>query len=195
MKKRKELNIKSLTVEQIENELKREKYKSRFIKMFINTISALIIIFAISTLIATFITPLLEVSETTMKPSINNGDYVVAVKTQNLKRGDIVAFYHGNKILIKRVIALEGDWINIDEKGNVYLNNKQLKEDYILNKSSGDYTIDFPYQVPNNKYFVLNDERDIVIDSRNKDIDSIDKNTIIGKVVFRIWPFKKIGKL
>lgn len=195
MKKRKELNIKSLTVEQIENELKREKYKSRYIKMFINTISALIIIFAISTLIATFITPLLEVSETTMKPSINNGDYVVAVKTQNLKRGDIVAFYHGNKILIKRVIALEGDWINIDEKGNVYLNNKQLKEDYILNKSSGDYTIDFPYQVPNNKYFVLNDERDIVIDSRNKDIDSIDKNTIIGKVVFRIWPFKKIGKL
>lgn len=195
MKKRKELNIKSLTVEQIENELKREKYKSRYIKMFINTISALIIIFAISTLIATFITPLLEVSETTMKPSINNGDYVVAVKTQNLKRGDIVAFYHGNKILIKRVIALEGDWINIDEKENVYLNNKQLKEDYILNKSSGDYTIDFPYQVPNNKYFVLNDERDIVIDSRNKDIDSIDKNTIIGKVVFRIWPFKKIGKL
>ena len=195
MKKRKELNIKSLTVEQIENELKREKYKSRYIKMFINTISALIIIFAISTLIATFITPLLEVSETTMKPSINNGDYVVAVKTQNLKRGDIVAFYHGNKILIKRVIALEGDWINIDEKGNVYLNNKQLKEDYILNKSSGDYTIDFPYQVPNNKYFVLNDESDIVIDSRNKDIDSIDKNTIIGKVVFRIWPFKKIGKL
>lgn len=195
MKKRKELNIKSLTVEQIENELKREKYKSRYIKMFINTISALIIIFAISTLIATFITPLLEVSETTMKPSINNGDYVVAVKTQNLKRGDIVAFYHGNKILIKRVIALEGDWINIDEKGNVYLNNKQLKEDYILNKSSGDYTTDFPYQVPNNKYFVLNDERDIVIDSRNKDIDSIDKNTIIGKVVFRIWPFKKIGKL
>lgn len=195
MKKRKELNIKSLTVEQIENELKREKYKSRYIKMFINTISALIIIFAISTLIATFITPLLEVSETTMKPSINNGDYVVAVKTQNLKRGDIVAFYHGNKILIKRVIALEGDWINIDEKGNVYLNNKQLKEDYILNKSSGDYTIDFPYQVPNNKYFVLNDERDIVIDSRNKDIDSIDKNTIIGKVVFRIWPFKKMGKL
>lgn len=195
MKKRKELNIKSLTVEQIENELKREKYKSRYIKMFINTISALIIIFAISTLIATFITPLLEVSETTMKPSINNGDYVVAVKTQNLKRGDIVAFYHGNKILIKRVIALEGDWINIDEKGNVYLNNKQLKEDYILNKSSGDYTIDFPYQVPNNKYFVLNDERDIVIDSRNKDIDSIDKNIIIGKVVFRIWPFKKIGKL
>ena len=126
-----------------------------------------------------------------MKPTYENGDIVLSLKTKSLKSGDIVAFYHGNKILIKRVIAGSGSWINIDEVGNVYVNGEALSEDYISNKMLGEVDIEFPYQVPEGKYFVLSDDREILIDSRMSEIGCIDKDNIIGKVVFRVWPIKK----
>lgn len=187
----KQLN--KLSVSALEEEIRREKYKSKYIKILKSTIYALIIIAGISCLVATFVMPVLEVSDTTMKPLLNNNDIVLSVKTKKFDRQDIIAFYQGNKILIKRVIGVPGDWINMDDDGNVSVNGNVLEEDYISNKQLGDVNIEFPYQVLDNEYFVLSDERDKMIDSRNEDIGLIKKDNIIGKVIFRVWPFKEIG--
>lgn len=191
MNKERVNNSKKLTVSQVEEELKREVYKSKYTKILRSTIYALIIIAAIAAIVVTQIMPVLEINETSMKPTYENGDTVLSLKTKSLKSGDIVAFYHGNKILIKRVIAGSGSWINIDEVGNVYVNGEALSEDYISNKMLGEVDIEFPYQVPEGKYFVLSDDREILIDSRMSEIGCIDKDNIIGKVVFRVWPIKK----
>ncbi len=191
MNKERVNNSKKLTVSQVEEELKREVYKSKYTKILRSTIYALIIIAAIAAIVVTQIMPVLEINETSMEPTYENGDIVLSLKTKSLKSGDIVAFYHGNKILIKRVIAGSGSWINIDEVGNVYVNGEALSEDYISNKMLGEVDIEFPYQVPEGKYFVLSDDREILIDSRMSEIGCIDKDNIIGKVVFRVWPIKK----
>lgn len=185
--------IDNLNIHALEEEIKREKYKSRYTKILKSTIYALIIIAGISALIATLVMPVLEVSETTMKPLLNNNDIVVSIKTKKFNRQDIIAFYQGNKILIKRVIGLPGDWINIDIDGNVSVNGEVLEEVYVTNKQKGETNIEFPYQVLDNEYFVFSDERDKVIDSRNEDIGLIKKDNIIGKVIFKVWPFKQFG--
>lgn len=186
---------KSLTIKQVEEELKREKYKSKYKKVLKNTIYSLIIIAAVSALIVTLVMPVLEVSETSMKPTLNEGEIVITLKAKKLHRGDIIAFYQGNKILLKRVIATPGDFININDTGDVTINGTILDEPYINNKTKGDTLLKFPYQVLENQYFVLNDDRQSLIDSRNEDIGCIKKEDIIGKVIFRIWPFKSFGSI
>ena len=185
------IDYKSLTVTKLEQELKRETYKSKYTKILTSTIYALIIIAAIATLTATLILPVLQISGSSMEPTYNEGEIVVVIKNQNPKPGDIIAFYHGNKILIKRVIANAGSWINIDVDGSVYVDGEKLNEPYISELSRGDTDIEYPYQVPNESWFVLSDNRFETIDSRNKEIGSIPKKDIIGKIIFRIWPIKK----
>lgn len=184
---------KSLTSKQIEEELKREDYKTKYKKILKSTIYSLITIIALATIIATLLMPVLEVNETSMEPTLKNGEIVVSLKTQNLDQGDIIAFYHGNKILIKRVIASAGSFISIDEEGNVYVDGKLLEENYLKEKSLGETDIEFPYQVPDGSYFVLSDDRTMTHDSRNSEIGCISKENIIGKIVFRVWPFDRIG--
>lgn len=191
--KKKKIDYDYLTIKEIEQELKRETYKSKYLKILISTISTLIIAASISALIATLIMPVLEITGSSMNPTIEEKDIVITIKTKNLDSKDIVAFYHGNKILVKRVIAKSGNWVNIDSDGNVYVNDKLLTEPYVEKKYLGDIDIEFPYQVPENSYFVLGDERVTSIDSRNSLIGSIPKEDIIGKVIFRIWPIKRIG--
>jgi len=185
------IDYKKLTVSQLERELKRETYKSKYIKILKSTIYALIIIAAIAALIATLFLPVLEISGSSMQPTYESGEIVIAVKGNNPEIGDIIAFYHGNKILIKRVIAGPGSWVNIDEDGNVYVDGKKLNESYITELSKGDSDIEYPYQVPNESWFVLSDNRKETIDSRNSEIGSISKDNIIGKIIFRIWPLNK----
>lgn len=192
-KTKKEIDIKSLTSKEIEEELKRETYKSKYIKVLKSTIYALVIIAAIATLLATFFMPVFQISGSSMAPKYNNGEFVVSIKTTNLKRKDVIAFYHGNKILVKRVIASPGEWVAIDEKGNVYVDGLQLEETYVSNRVIGEYDIEFPYQVPDGHYFVLSDDRTESTDSRNSEIGSISEDDIIGKIVFRVWPFNNFG--
>ena len=187
------ISYKDLTINQIESELKRETYKSKYKTVLSTTIYALIIVFSLAALIATLIMPVLQISGSSMKPTLNEGEIVLSLKTKKLSTGDIVAFYHGNKILIKRVIAKSGDWINITEDGDVYVNDVLLKEPYIIKKHQGNIDIEFPYQVPEESYFVLGDERKNSIDSRNTSVGTVSKEDIIGKVIFRVWPIKKIG--
>lgn len=192
-KNKKDFNFdyKTLTKEQIEECLKRETYKSKYFNILTSTIYSLIIIAAIALIVATLIMPVFQISGSAMAPKLNNGDFVVSIKTSNVNSGDIIAFYHGNKILVKRVIARAGQWVVIDEEGNVYVDGILLQETYIDEKMLGDYDIKFPYQVPDGSWFVLSDNRSNVLDSRNSEIGCIKEEDIIGKILFKVWDSNK----
>lgn len=185
----KKVDIKSLTSQQVEKELKREIYKSKYIKVLKSTIYALIIIASVATLIATLIMPVLQINGTSMSPTYNGDEIVVSIKTKNLKQGDIIAFYHGNKILVKRVIASAGSWVTIDKEGNVYVNGSMLEEPYVVERTKGESDIEYPYQVPDGSWFVLGDNRSDSLDSRNTEVGCIKEDDVIGKILFKVWPF------
>lgn len=178
--------MKKYKINEIENEIKKEKYKIKYKSILKSTIYAFIIIISISCLIASLLLPVIEVTEKTV--NLNKGDIILAIKTKKLKIGDIVAFYQGNKILIKRVIGTPSDWVYIDENGIVSINGTVLEEPYIQNKAKEN--IEYLEQVKEKKLFVLNDDRTQLTDSRNPNIGQIEEENIIGKVILRIWPFK-----
>jgi len=194
-KSKEKIAYKSLTVEQLEKELKRETYRSRYFKILTSTIYALIIVAAVAALVATFVMPVLQISGSSMQPTFTEGEIVLSVKTNNLKQGDIIAFYHGNKILVKRVIAGPGSFVNITIDGDVYVDGVLLDEPYIQEKMLGDTNITYPYQVPDGEWFVLGDQREVSIDSRNTEIGCVSQDDLVGKVVFRVWPLNKFGKI
>ena len=200
MKKKKNTDLKkfdskSFTVSELEMELKREEYRMRYFKVLSSTIYALIIVASIAALVATLVMPVLQISGSSMTPTFHEGEIVFSIKTRNLKQGDIIAFYHGNKILVKRVIAGSGSFVNITIDGDVYVNGILLEEDYVKDKMLGDTNITYPYQVPDGEWFVLGDKRETSIDSRNSEIGCISQEDIVGKIIFRVWPFKRFGKI
>lgn len=181
------------TTEQLEAELAHEKYKHQYIRTFYSTVCALITVAAAVILLATMLMPVLKIYGTSMEPTLKAGDILFSVKTTDLKSGDIVAFYYNNKILVKRVIAEAGDWVDIDTAGTVYVNGEPLDEPYLTEKALGDCNITLPYQVPDSKIFVMGDHRTTSEDSRNTSIGCIAEEAIVGKIVFRVWPLTKIG--
>ena len=160
-----------------------------------SAIGILLVVAAISVLIATRLVPVLQVSGKSMEPALENGELVVIKKTTKIKQGDIIGFYYQSKILVKRVIGTAGDYIDIDEDGNVYVNGEKLDEPYAIKKDLGECDIDFPYQVPEGKYFVMGDHRSVSVDSRSSAIGCVAEDQIIGKVAFRFWPLSKMGFL
>ena len=184
------IDYRTLTSKEVEEELKRIKYNASYIKVLKSTVYALIIIVAISVLIATFFMPVFQISGKSMAPKYDNGDFVVSIKTSKLKSGDIIAFYHGNKILVKRVIAGAGQWVVIDKNGKVFIDGKEIDENYLTKKGLGDSDIKYPYHVPVDSWFVLSDDREETIDSRNSEIGCINNEDIIGKIIFKIWDSK-----
>lgn len=192
-------NIKTMepipNMSQIQSALNHEEYRKRYVKAVRSTIYALIVVAAIAVLVATLWLPVLEIYGTSMAPTFNPGEIVVSVKSKKFETGDVLAFYYENKLLVKRYIAGSGDWVNIDSEGTVYVNGIKIEEGYITDKSYEPCDIDFPYQVPENKYFVLGDSRTTSIDSRISSIGCIEEEKVVGKIVFRVWPFKKFGKI
>ncbi len=176
------------SAEMLEEELKRERNKIRYKRILKSTIYALIIVAAVAAIIATLVLPVLQISGTSMEPTLKNGEIVVLVKTSNLEYGDLCAFAYSNKVLIKRVIGLPGDTIVIEKDGTVYLNGYALEEPYITEKGFGECDVEFPYTVPENEYFLLGDQRTTSIDSRSTIIGCVPKEQVIGKLYFRIWP-------
>ncbi|MBR5272818.1 MAG: signal peptidase I [Clostridia bacterium] len=181
------------TSQEIQGELKRERNKMRYKKILKSTVYALIIVAAVAVLIATLVMPVLQISGTSMEPTLENGQIVALIKTNKLDRGDLCGFYYSNKILIKRVIGLPGDVIVIDAEGTVYVNNIVIDEPYLTEKMLGDCDLEFPYTVPEQSYFVLGDQRSNSVDSRNSVVGSIPFEDVMGKVVIRVWPFSDIG--
>ena len=180
---------------QLEDELIRVKYSERYRKLLKNTIYSLLIVAAISVLIATLFMPVLEIYGNSMNPTLENQDIVISLKTTDLQRGDICCMYYNNHILVKRVIGVAGDIIVMDEDGNVFVNGTLLDEPYLIEKSLGECDIEFPFTVPEQTVFVLGDNRSTSVDSRNSLIGCIMVEEIVGKIVFRVWPLGDIGMI
>ena len=192
-KKEKSTEISLPTVEALKAEIKREKIKQLYIKLLKSTIYALIVVAAIAVLIATLVLPVVQITGTSMEPGLSEGDIVVLVKTKHMERGDLCAFYYSNKVLIKRVIGLPGDYIEMDSQGNVYVNGELLEESYLTEKAFGECDIEFPYQVPESQYFVMGDQRATSIDSRSTVIGCVPYDQMVGKLFLRVWPFSKLA--
>ena len=180
------------SIRQIESERKRYRWQKAYVKALQGTISVLTYMAAVAALIATLVLPVLQIEGSSMEPTLSSGDIVLLTKTTNFSHGDICGFAWNNKILIKRVIGIPGDWIEIDTDGTIYLNGEKLDEPYVQQKAFGECDLEFPFQVPQEQYFVVGDMRESSIDSRNTLIGCIPKDQIVGKVFFRVWPFKSI---
>lgn len=177
----------------LEQELKRERYKHRYQKTLMSTVYALITVAAVAVLVATLWMPVLQIYGSSMSPTLEEGDIVVTVKTGELQRSDIVGFYYGNKLLVKRNIASTGSWVDMDESGRIYVDGIALEEPYVDSLSVGNADIEFPYQVPEEKYFLVGDHRSVSVDSRHSVVGCISEEYIVGKIVFRIWPLNRFG--
>lgn len=187
----KEMEVPSL--EMLEAELKREQYKRSYGKVLKSTVFSLLVVAAVAALIAVLLLPVLQISGTSMTETLQDRDIVVALNSSKYKTGDVIAFYYNNNILIKRVIAGPGDWVNIDEEGNVFVNEVKLDEPYVKEKALGECNIELPYQVPDKKCFVMGDHRATSIDSRSTAVGCVSDDAVVGKILFRVWPLSEIG--
>ena len=147
---------------------------------------------AVAVIIAVFIMPVLQISGTSMTDTLDDGDIVLAISTKKFETGDVIAFYYNNNILIKRVIAKAGDWVDIDQNGEVYVNGQHLDEPYVTDKAFGDCNIKLPYQVPEGRFFIMGDHRETSVDSRNKSIGCVSEEMMVGRLLFRVWPLNEI---
>ena len=178
---------------ELEAELKREKYKRKYRKTLKSTLFALITAAAAAVLVATLWLPVLQIYGNSMEPTLSEGQIVVSVNAEHMERGDIVAFYYGNKVLIKRYIAGPGDWVNILEDGTVTVNGEEIDEPYLTEKDFGICDLELPYQVPEGSHFLLGDHRKTSVDSRHSSVGCIANDLMVGKIICRVWPLNLLG--
>ena len=169
------------------------RYRKRFIRTLRDTVHTIIVIAAVAVLITNLMVPVLRIYGHSMNDTLDEGNIVLSVKGSTFKTGDIIAFYYNNKLLVKRVIGDSGDWIDIDQDGNVYVNNEEIEEPYLERKAMGECNIELPYQVPESRVFVMGDNRTVSVDSRNTAVGCVAEEQIVGKIFFRVWPLKDMG--
>ena len=184
-----------LGIKELRQELRRVKYNNKFAATLFNTVGTLVVVAAAAILVANLWLPILQVTGTSMSPTLQEGQVLMASKGHDFKTGDVIAFYYNNKILVKRVIAMPGDWVNISDDGTVYVNDIAIDEPYLKEKALGDCNIELPYQVPESKIFVMGDNRSVSLDSRNTAIGCVSEEQVVGRIAFAIWPLSKIGKI
>ena len=192
----KERNIKFTAIPstaEVKAERERLAYRSRYAWVLRSTVYALVVVAAIAVLLATLFLPVLQVSGDSMNPTLQDHDIIVLAKAGEMKTGDLCGFYWQNKLLLKRVIGLPGDVITLDEDGVVTVNGETLDEPYVDELALGECDIKFPYQVPENRYFVLGDHRATSVDSRSSVIGCVEKSQIVGKVFLRVWPLSSFS--
>ena len=181
------------SIDALKSELKRENNKKEYKRVLRNTLFVVVVVAALAVLVSSFFVTVLKVTGDSMTPTMNTGEIVIAQNSISFEPGDLLAFYYNNKVLVKRVIGSPGDWINIDDEGNVSVNGVALEETYVTEKSLDPTDIEFPYQVPENRYFVLGDHRAASIDSRSSVVGCVTKEQLIGKIFFRVYPFNVFG--
>ena len=183
------------TSEDIRNELNRAEYSSRYKQALRSTVYTLVVVAAVAILVATLLLPVLRTYGHSMTPTLDDGNIVFSIKTSDIKRGDIIAFYYNNKILIKRVVGISGEWVDIDNNGVVTIDGKVLDEPYVTDMALGECNIKLPYQVPESRVFVMGDHRSVSVDSRTAEIGCIPEEQIVGRLIFRVWPLKDFGPI
>lgn len=181
------------TLDQLKAELARESYKGKYKRTLRSTLSVLIVTASVVVLLAFLIFPVFRIYGTSMSPTINEGEIVVSLKGSKFDCGDVIVLSFNNKLLVKRVIAGPGEWLDIDLDGNVYVDGKLIDEPYLREKAFGDCNISLPYQVPDGRYFVMGDNRATSQDSRNSVVGCIAEEQIIGRALLRLWPFDAFG--
>ncbi len=181
------------SVELLEKELRRTRYNRRYRRTLRTTLFSLLVVAAIAVIIAVLLMPILQISGSSMEDTLFDGDLVVSLNNKQYKTGDVIGFYYNNGILIKRVIAVTGDWVDIDKDGTVYVNGVKLDEPYVTEKAFGECNINLPYQVPDGKCFVMGDHRATSVDSRNTAVGCIPNDLVVGRLLVRFWPLDKIG--
>ena len=180
------------SMEQLEDQLRQERYKDRYQYALRTTIYTLLAAAAAAILVATLWIPVLQIYGSSMDPVLKEGQLVAAVKSKKLRQGDVVAFYYNNKILVSRVIAGPGEWVDIDKDGNVFINGEALDEPYLTEKAFGQCDIELPYQVPDSQYFVMGDHRAASADSRSTAVGCVSADAVVGRLLLRIWPLNAI---
>ena len=193
MSKRKKRPVDLPSMEQIIRERERLRYRRRYSRTLKSTVAVLVVVAAAAVLVATLWMPVLRIYGTSMSPTLTDGQIVVTLKGSKFEPGELVAFYYGNKLLIKRVIAGPADWVDLDESGSVFVNGDLLDEPYLTAKAFGETNIELPYQVPDGRHFVMGDNRATSVDSRTTALGCVADDQIVGRVVFRIWPFSSFG--
>ena len=183
------------TREQLLFEAQREGSKRRYIWSLKTTVYAMITVAAVAVLVAVLLLPVLQIYGSSMNPTLYEGDFVISVKGGKMDTGDLMAFYYNNKILVKRVIGQAGQWIDIAEDGTVYVDNVKINEPYLKDRAFGECDIELPYQVPENRVFVMGDNRSVSVDSRSTSIGCVAEEQVVGKIVFRVWPLSEFGRV
>ncbi len=191
--KKRGLTWRDASSDDLQKALSQERYKRSMVYAVRSTIYVLITVAAVAVLVAVLLLPVLQIFGNSMTPTLTEGDYVVSIKGSEMKTGDVCAFYYNNKILVKRVIANSGDWVDIDENGVVYVNNRKLDEPYVSDLAVGECDIELPYQVPESRIFVMGDHRSVSVDSRSTAIGCVADEQMVGKIVFCVWPLKDFG--
>lgn len=181
--------------QEVERELKRERYKNRYRRTVRSTVFALVTAAAAAVLVATLWLPVLQIFGSSMTPTLEEGQIVVSIKTNSMEPGDIVAFYYGNKVLVKRYVAGPGSWVDIQPDGTVVVDGQVLEEPYLEEKHLGICDLELPYQVPEETYFLMGDHRETSVDSRHSSVGCITQEQIVGKIVYRVWPLEDFGKI
>ena len=181
------------SLEDLKAELKRERYKYRYASVLKSTICTLVVVAAFAILVATLWMPVLQIYGSSMAPTLEEGQIVVSLKGSDFEQGDLVAFYIGNKLLVKRVIAGPADVVDITQDGTVSVNGQVLEEPYVLDKALGECDLEFPYQVPDSRYFLMGDHRSTSVDSRSTTVGCVAMEQIVGKIAFCVWPFEDFG--
>lgn len=195
MRKKRDRVVDLPTVEQIQQERQRIRYQSRYSRTLKSTIAVLVVVAAAAILVATLWMPVFQIYGTSMSPTLEEGQYVVAIKSDSFETGDVCALWYGNKLLVKRVIAGPGSWVNIDKDGNVFVDGNLIDEPYLTEKAFGDCNIELPIQVPDSKWFVMGDNRATSADSRNSSVGCISDEYIVGRIEFCVWPLNKFGPI
>ena len=183
------------SVEALEAELGRTRHRENYRRVLRSTFFSLVVVAAIAVLVATLWMPVLQIYGSSMTPTLDEGQFVVSVKSSQFETGDLLAFYLGNKLLVKRCIAGPGDWVDIDDEGNVSVNDVPLDEPYLTEKALGECDIELPYQVPDERWFLMGDHRATSVDSRNSTVGCASKEQIVGRIIFRVWPLSEFGRI
>ncbi|MCL2508299.1 MAG: signal peptidase I [Oscillospiraceae bacterium] len=182
-------------VEMLDREIARLERRESYIRLARGIIISLVAAAAVIILITNLWVGVLRIDGTSMSPLLEMNEIVLTKKSDITIKKDIIAFYHNNKLHIKRVIATAGDTVNIDAYGVVSVNGHVLNEPYVEEHSLGNCDIELPFHVASGTVFVMGDNRSVSVDSRDSHFGPVPREQVIGKVRFIVWPLSRAGKI